>query len=191
MSKELYQHIEKYTDVSAIELEELQQYIELRTYKKKETLLAYGDRCRHNYFVIQGCLQMYYPDDGGRNRTLQFALENWWITDNLAFMKQQATEFTIQAVETSTVLSISFVEQEKLLQKFPQLEKYFRQIYQIGYGAAMKRFKYMFGYSKEERYLHFITQYPEFTQRVPQYLIASFLDLTPEYVSEIRAKNLS
>ena len=71
------------------------------------------------------------------------------------------------------------------------LERYFRTIYQIAYGASLIKVKYLYDLSKEEIYLHFTEHFPDFAQRVPQYLIASFLGLTPEYVSEIRAKNRS
>ncbi len=134
---------------------------------------------------------MFFIDDKGTGRTVQFAIENWWLTDNLAFLNKQKSDFIIQAVEHSKILSISFEQQEKLLNEFPKLEKYFRSIYQIAYGASMFRLKYIFGFSKEERYFHFIEKHPQFAQRVPQYLIASFLGLTPEYVSEIRVKHFS
>lgn len=188
MSEQLYKHISNYVNISEDEFDKIQKYFNHHTYKKKENLITSGDKCAYNYFVIAGCLQLYYMDEKGTNRTVQFALENWWMTDNLAFIKQQKTDFTIQAVETSSVLSISFEQQENLLAHFPQLEKYFRCIYQVAYGASMVRLKYVYGFSKEERYFHFINHFPEFAQRVPQYLMASFLGLTPEYVSEIRAK---
>ena len=71
------------------------------------------------------------------------------------------------------------------------METYFRKVYQIAYGASLVRLKYIFNYSKENIYFHFTENFPEFEQRVPQYLIASFLGLTPEYVSKIRNQKLS
>lgn len=134
---------------------------------------------------------MYFTTEKGTERTVQFALECWWLTDFLAFQNHTSTNFNVQAVEKSQVLSLSNVQQELLLEEFPMLERYFRTIYQIAYGATLVKLKYLYDLSKEEIYLHFIEHFPEFAQRVPQYLIASFLGLTPEYVSEIRAKNRS
>lgn len=191
MSKQLYDHIVGYTAISEVEFESIQSYFQLENYNKKDSLIQIGEKCDRNYFVLRGCLQMFFTDEKGTERTVQFALENWWMTDNLAFLRQEKTEFAIQAVEPTSVLSISFEQQEKLLARFPQMERYFRHIYQIAYGASMVRLKLTHEYSKEERYFNFIKLYPKFAQRVPQYLIASFLDLTPEYVSEIRAKNRS
>ncbi len=134
---------------------------------------------------------MFFINDQGVERTIQFAIENWWITDPLAFLNEETTTFQIQALERTEVLAISKAQQEKLLLEYPQLERYFRTIYQISYGASLRKMKYLYGFSKEEIYFHFVTHFPEFAQRVPQYVIASFLDLTPEYVSEIRRKKRS
>lgn len=191
MSEQLLKHICKYASISDIEFLDIQSYFTEEAFNKKENLIQVGEKCTHNYFVLEGCLQMYSDDEAGVERTVQFALENWWMTDNLAFINQQKSKFCIQAVETSKVLSISFEKQNKLLDKYPQLEKYFRNIYQIAYGAAMGRMKIIFEYSKAERYFQFIGDFPDFAQRVPQYLLASFLGLTPEYVSELRKKNRS
>lgn len=134
---------------------------------------------------------MFFVNEKGVERTVQFAIENWWMADFLAFQNKNQTEFSIQAVEKSQLLCISYEKQEQLLAQFPQLEKYFRIIYQIGYGAALVKMKYLFDLTKEEIYFHFTENFPDFAQRVPQYLIGSFLGLTPEYVSEIRAKKRS
>ncbi len=87
------------------------------------------------------------------------------------------------------MLCISASDQERLLSEFPIMERYFRQIFEMAYGAGIKRMRYQHDLSKEERYFHFVTAFPDFAQKVPQYAIASFLGLTPEYVSEIRKKH--
>ena len=191
MSIKLINHIVQYTSVSENEIDEILSYFKQKRFLKKDNLLISGAKCRFNYFVVEGCIQMCFTDQTGNLKTVQFAIENWWLTDNLAYLKEQNTEFTIQAVENSSVLCIAYDQQEKLLAKFPQLERYFRMMYQISYGASLIRFKLFSGFSKEERYFNFINRFPQFAQRVPQFLIASYLDLTPEYVSQLRAKKLS
>lgn len=153
--------------------------------------MSAGKKCTTNYFVSSGCLHMYFITDKGAENTIQFGIENWWITDSLAFHNQGVTDFYIQAVEKSEILCIDYTKQEELLSRFPELERYFRIIHQIAYGAALMRMKYIFNYSKEDIFFLFRDRYPEFVQRVPQYLIASFLGLTPEYLSEIRKKKRS
>ena len=78
--------------------------------------------------------------------------------------------------------------QEELLQQFPKMERYFRFIYQRAYAASQRRIKFLYEFTREELYHHFNDHYPEFVQRIPQYLIASYLGFTPEYLSEIRSK---
>ena len=121
-------------------------------------------------------------------QTTEFAIENWWITDNIAYERRVPSEFYIQAVENSEVLKIDIFSQERLLEMFPKIERYFRFIYQRAYAASQMRIKYLYDFSKEEIFHHLSKHYPEFVQRIPQYLIASFLGFTPEYLSEIRKK---
>lgn len=184
----LKNHIKNYIPLSEEELSEVLSFFDHQSYKKKETLLFTDKRCDKLFFVAKGCLQLYFIDDLGYKKTTQFALENWWLTDFLAFQNKKKSNFTVETVENSEVLSISFSKYNQLLNKFPLLEKYFRSIYETAYGAALMRFKYINSYSKEEMFFRFREDFPEFVQRVPQYLLASFLGLTPEYLSEIKRK---
>lgn len=191
MSKQFFDHINNYVEVNAMDFQEILSFFSFQNLGKKEIIGEAGHKCNFNHFVVQGCVHMYFIDDKGTHRTVQFSIENWWITDNLAFLNKVTTDFYIQAVEKTQLLSISYENQEQLLSQFPQLEKYFRVIYQTAFGSSILKMKYLYDFSKEEIYFHFTEHFPEFAQRVPQYLIASFLGLTPEYVSEIRSKKRS
>ncbi|MBO0322424.1 Crp/Fnr family transcriptional regulator [Muricauda sp. CAU 1633] len=191
MSEQLFAHINKFVTVSNEDFQRINSFFESQSVSKKQILMEAGSPCDQNYFVLRGCLHMYFTSEKGVERTVQFAIDNWWMTDGLAYLNQTRTDFNIQAVEDTELLSISYEKQEQLLKEFPQLERYFRIMYQIGYGSSIMKMKYLFDFSKEEIYFHFTEHFPEFAQRVPQYLIASFLGLTPEYVSEIRAKKRS
>lgn len=131
---------------------------------------------------------MFFINEKGMEQTIQFAIENWWITDYLAFDRQAKTEFSIQALEPTEVLQIDYQHQERLLSAFPQLERYFRLIYQRVYAALQLRAKYFYDFSREQLYHHFNNSFPGFTQRIPQHLLASYLNMTPEYLSEIKKK---
>lgn len=187
-TKIFYEHITKFINFSQEDFTEIMPYFDVKEVAKKEVLMEAGSLCRSCYFVLNGCLQMYYVNEKGAEKTLQFAIENWWLSDYLAYHHQQKSDFYIQAVEATQVLCLTHENQCKLLTAFPALESYFRNVYQIAYGASVMRIKYLFDYSKEEIFFRFNRQFPEFIQRVPQYMIASYLGLTPEYVSEIRKK---
>ena len=181
-------HIKKFITLPEEAFPGILSYFEEQEVKKKENLLVEGKVCRYHYFVLKGCLRMFFINDKGIEQTTEFAIENWWITDNFAFERQLATPFSIQAVERSKILRIDFASQEKLVVAFPEMERYFRFIYQRAFAASQMRIKYLYDFSKEEMFHNLNDQYPEFVQRIPKYLIASFLGFTPEYLSEIRKK---
>lgn len=184
-------HIDKFAAISGDDFDGIVQFFDTRTVARKENLLEEGQLCRHHYFVLEGLLRKFYINEKGIEQTTEFAIETWWMTDNIAFEHKIPSQFYIQAVEKSRILCITNDNQEKLLKAYPTMERYFRFVYQRAYAAAQMRVKYLFSLSKEEFYLQSISRYPEFAQRIPQYLLASFLGFTPEYLSEIRKKRIS
>ncbi|MEQ9169094.1 MAG: Crp/Fnr family transcriptional regulator [Fulvivirga sp.] len=181
-------HLDKFIDINDDEFKEVSKYFSVIEARKKEKLLAPRQVCKHSYFVLNGCLRKFFITDKGTEQTTEFAIENWWMTDLIAFEHRKPTEFFVQAVEPSEVLSIDNSNYDKLLEEMPKMERYFRFIYQRAFAAYQMRIKFLYGQSREELYLHFSQAYPDFIQRIPQYLIASYLGFTPEYLSEIRAK---
>jgi len=191
MSQIFKAHLDKFITITDEDFALILDYFEVKNFRKKEILLEEGQVCRQNYFVLKGLLRKFFINEKGIEQTTDFALETWWMTDNFSFERKTPADFSIQTVEKSEVLTISSDSQEKLLTDFPIMEKYFRIVYQRAFAANQRRVKYIFTYSKEDFYFSLVKQYPEFVQRVPQYLIASFLGFTPEYLSEIRKKSIS
>jgi CRP-like cAMP-binding protein len=186
----LIQHIRKFVAIDEQDAPTILSFFQSITLPKKENLLREGELCKSNYFVVKGCLRLFFINEKGIEQTTQFAIENWWLTDYMAFQNQQSSGFFVQAVEKTEVLALHFHVEEQLLKQFPQLERYFRLIYQKAYAASQMRMKYIYDFSREELYHHFAEHFPEFIQRIPQYLLASFLGFTPEYLSEIRKKSV-
>ncbi|OBS13681.1 cyclic nucleotide-binding protein [Elizabethkingia miricola] len=184
-------HVDKFIEIDDQEFKKISSFFRVKRFRKKEDLMTAGEICRYHFFVLKGCLRKFYITSKGSEQTTEFAIENWWLTDNMVYEHQLRTDFSIQAVENSEVLVIEHQDQERLLKEYPVMERYFRYVYQRSYAAAQMRVRYIYTFSKEEMYLHFLEQQPQFVQRIPQYLIASFLGLTPEYLSEIRAKKIS
>ncbi|MCU7548250.1 Crp/Fnr family transcriptional regulator [Chitinophagaceae bacterium LB-8] len=191
MAEQFKKHLAKFVKINEVDFPEILNFFQLIHVKKKENLVTEGNICRCQYFVLEGCLRMFFIKENGIEQTTQFAIENWWMTDLFAFENQGPATFNIQAVEKSVVLAIDYLSYEKLLQQFPQMERYFRFVYQRAFASSQIRMKYHYDFSKEEMYLHFRDNFPEFLQRVPQYLLASYLGFTPEYLSEIRNKTRS
>jgi len=170
------------------ELLTLLQYIKPISLKRKAHLISSGEICKSLFFVEKGCLRMYFLNNKAAEQTTQFAIEKWWIADYFSFMDQKPSEYFIQSIEKSEIIAIDNQSFNELVTKLPVMEHYFRIVMQRALAASQQRLKYMYEMSKEEFYQHFATSFPEFNQRVPQYMIASFLGLTPEYVSELRKK---
>jgi CRP/FNR family transcriptional regulator, anaerobic regulatory protein len=187
MERALLNHIAKFVTLDEAENILLLQHLEFLTVKKKALLLEAGQICHSQYFVVRGCCRSYIINDKGGEQTTQFAIENWWITDYLSFDSQKPSIFHIQAVENTDVIAITKHNMEILLAKIPKLERYFRIIMQKAFGASQVRIKYLFTMSAEERYHHINNLFPEFVQRVPQYMLATYLDFSPEFMSKIRA----
>jgi len=187
MHKALLEHIEKIVQLDPAEKDILNSCLNISTIKKKELVLKEGQVCNTLYFIIKGCMRQYIINPKGNEQTLQFGIENWWITDYLSYHSHIPSHFYIQAVEKSEVIALEKPILETILVQIPRLERYFRIVAQKSFGAAQMRIKFLFTMSAEERYHHFNDLYPEFVQRVPQYMLASYLDFSAEFMSKIRA----
>ena len=191
MIEPLLNHCSKFCAINQEKLNLLAPFFEYRIYKKKDILLREGQRCEEKFFIVKGCIHLYYLRQDGVEQTIDFAIENWWISDFMAFQHSSPAKFSIRAVETTEVLCITAERQQQLLTEVPELNAYFHLVFQKAYAAAQMRFRMLYELSKEELYLDFRRNFPAFLQRVPQYLLASFLGFTPEYLSEIRKRFIS
>lgn len=184
----LITHIQKITSNQEIEGEEILSYFDTRSYGKKDMLQEEEKFCASYFFVVKGCLRLFFTGDNGSEQTLQFALENWWMTDLDAFRSGRKSAYAIQALETTEVLAINAKNYALLPEKIPVMEKYFRLVYERAYAASLLRVRMISRMPKEAFYELFETKYPAFMQRIPQKILASFLGFSPEYLSELRKK---
>lgn len=191
MFRNLISHINRFISLEEAEATALfAKYFRVVEFEKKSYLQKEGQVCQTLYFVDSGCLRMFFITDKAAEQIVQFAIERWWLTDYPSLLNQKPSDYYIQAIEKTKVISIEDAQLEQLLNELPQLERYFRIIAQRALAASQVRTKYLYEMSKEEFYLHFCTSFPDFVQRIPQYMVASYLGLTPEYVSELRKKRL-
>ncbi|WP_257669793.1 Crp/Fnr family transcriptional regulator [Parapedobacter tibetensis] len=186
--KNLVRHIQNYVHLTDSDIKRLYEETQVISIKKKEFLLQEGGICQSDYFVSQGCLRMYFIKENGTEQITQFAIENWWMSDYMSLMTQKASPFYLQTIENAKIIRLNASSAERLFEDVPVLERYFRLVRQHAYAASQFRIKFLYDYSREELYRHFSSHFPEFVQRVPQYMLASYLGFTPEYLSEIRKK---
>ena len=155
---------------------------------KKEVLLKEGDVCRNIYFVNSGTLRAYYTDRQDKETTIMFGVADWWITDMYSFLNQVPAIMYIDALENSEVLELSKEDMESLYIDVPKFERFFRIIIQNAYVREQVRVIQNLSMSAEERYEIFLKKYPQIVQRVTLKQIASYLGITPEFLSTIRAR---
>ncbi|MGG5208919.1 Crp/Fnr family transcriptional regulator [Chryseobacterium sp. MIQD13] len=158
--------------------------------EKGDYLLRNGEICRTDNYIVSGTLKAFCINtDSGDEEVLYFSIDDWWATDMESFRKQEPSIYNIQALEKTELLQISFHSFQKMLEQIPALERYFRIILESYLGALQKRIIYNHIYNAEYRYLDFLQTYPEIAVRIPQYLIASYLGISAEFLSRIRKKN--
>lgn len=145
-----------------------------------------GDVSRHMRFIADGCLKCYHIDEDGNEQILQFGIEGWWINDLYSYLTQTPAKYFVQAIEDSCVLQIKRHSLEELYKQIPTIERFFRIKIQNAYVALLDRTIHNMSKPAKQRYLDFRTSYPNIEQRVPQYMVASYLGITPEFLSSIR-----
>ncbi|MEJ5053620.1 Crp/Fnr family transcriptional regulator [Sphingobacterium sp. MYb382] len=187
----ILEHIKKFVTLKQEDEPAILDFFQLEKYAKKENLMEAGSVCKSLFFVLKGCLRLYYISEKGVEQTVQFAMEDWWLSDYYAFERHERSDFYIQAIEETEVLRIDLAQHEQLLGEFPVLERYFRILYQKIQAANQRKGLYQSDFSREEFYAHFHRSFPDFSRRIPQYMLASYLQMTPEYLSEIKRKKRS
>ena len=188
MHSKLTDHIKKFIELTEADEQLINSAVVVKTVKKKAFLLQPDHICKELYFVSTGCLRLYFINKKLNEQITQFAIENWWLTDYAGLDSGSPSFYYIQAIENTEVISITKSKLEELFIKLPKLERYFRIVQQRAFAAAQTRIKYIYGMSDEERYRHFNSLFPAFMQRIPQYMLASYLGFTPQFMSKIRAK---
>lgn len=181
--------LEKHITLTPAEQELLLSFFQVKKLRRRQYLLQAGDVCKYESFVIEGCLRSFYVDDNGDEHTLHFAIEDWWISDLGSFLRQQPAAVHIEALSPVTVLQLDLPALEQLYHRIPAFEKYFRILHQNAYIAQNERILHNISMTGAQRYEAFLKKYPALPQRIPQKYLASYLGITPVFLSQIRAKN--
>lgn len=189
MKKSLIKSISKYIKLSAEEESLIETFWTEKTLEKGDYLLRNGETCRTDNYVIHGTLKAFYINsETGKEEILFFSIENWWATDIESFQKQKPSIYNIQAIEKTTLLQIRYDSFQKMLEQVPKLERFFRIILENYLGSLQRRIILNNVLDAEQRYLDFLENYPKIAEKVPNYLIASYLGITAEFLSRIRKR---
>lgn len=157
-----------------------------KSYDKRDFLAEAGTPCRYQFFILQGACYSYYINDKGDRNAIQFAVENYWITDASSYFRNRPAAFHIAALEPTRALLFSRENFEALCRAHPLMDRYFRILLQNTLASLHHRIAKTTGEDAEHRYREFSDRFPHFLQRIPQYLIASYLGIAPQSLSRIR-----
>ncbi|WP_307266883.1 Crp/Fnr family transcriptional regulator [Chryseobacterium sp. W4I1] len=182
----LIEYFKKYLPLNSEEINLLAERIKPRNIKRRQMILQEGFVCKHYTFVEKGCFKMYGIDEKGTEHNLMFAAENDWVADLGSFYSGKPSKLFIEAIEPSTILQI---EKQDLLYLFvnsPKFDRNFRVIVEEKFIELQNRLLQNFSSNAEQRYGDFLEQYTELASRLPNTQIASYLGITPEFLSKIR-----
>lgn len=186
----LRNNIERTIDQSLTdkEFELFTQFFFAKSFDKKIILAEEGKTCKYVYFILKGSAYSYYINENGEKTVIQFAIENYWITDQYSFFSQKPGIYFIETLEPIDVLVMTRENYDKLCCSSQLFEKFFRVLLQNALIALQYRLAKTNSEEAESRYQEFSTLHPHFVQRIPQYLIASYLGIKPQSLSRIRKK---
>jgi CRP/FNR family transcriptional regulator, anaerobic regulatory protein len=187
-TKPLIDYFEKFLPLNEEEKSFVEEVFKERNIKRRQFILQEGDICVFNSFVVEGCFKMYMVDDNGKEHNLQFAVENWWIGDIGSFHSEEPSKLYIEALENSIILQIKKEDQLKLFVDYPKFNRIFRVFTENALVGVQRRILQNISSTAEERYLDFLKRHPYFFNRISNVQIASYLGVTPEFLSTIRKK---
>ncbi len=184
----LLDYINRVIELTEEEEQKICSLISYRKLLKGQYFLQQGDVCKFSGFVVSGCTKTFFVDEEGQEHIVMFSIEDWWTSDMGSYISQKPADFNVQCLENTTLIQLSYENQEEILREIPKLERFFRLIIERAFVASQKRIVRNLSMSAKDRYLHFRNVYPMIEQRIPQYLIASYLGITKEFLSKIKSQ---
>lgn len=179
-------YISRYVDLTDDEKNHLAGFLKITKIKKRQFIVQPGFICQHKSYVVKGAFRGYLVDKEGKEHTLSFAIEDWWISDYSSLIYQEPATLFVEALEDSILIQIAYEDEQRFLAEIPKLEKFERIITQRSLAFQQKRLLSNFTKTAEERYDEFMSKYAAIAKRVPQYALASYLGFSTEYLSKIR-----
>tara|TARA_R110000868_G_scaffold99653_1_gene274182 strand:+ start:49 stop:630 length:582 start_codon:yes stop_codon:yes gene_type:complete len=186
---QINKNISRYVTFEKEELDIFDSLLENKKVPKKTILLHEGEKCNFEAFVIKGCVRKYYIDSNGIEVILQLAIENAWVSDiSFSIYEDSPSDVFIETLEDCEFFMFNPESKEVLFTKAPRFERAFRILMQRNLAVTQKRLFNAISKTATDKYLEFLDKYPTLSQRVAQHYIASFLGISPEFLSKIRTK---
>ncbi|MBB3701300.1 Crp/Fnr family transcriptional regulator [Flammeovirga yaeyamensis] len=179
----LKQHFLETVEISEEEWEYISQHFTYKRLKKHQFLIQEGSNVPNEFWIVKGLVKSYFMEDSGKEHILQFAFENYWVSDFQAYQNHGISTLNIDCIEDAEFLVMSFEDREKMCEKVPALANFFRIKSTKGYISLQQRVMGLMKDSAEKRYNDLVQKLPDLIQRVPKKYIASYLGVSRETLS--------
>ncbi len=191
MNSKIVDYIERFVKLDEDEAQIIATSFKQVKVKKRQYIIQPNFVAKHRNYVLEGAFRAFVIADEGQDHTINFAVDDWWITDYNSYIFQQPASMFVVALEDSIILQITFEKEQELKQTNHKFETFFRCIAERGLAFQQRRIMSNLTQSAEERYENYVSKYPQIANRVPQYSLASYLGMTTEFLSRIRNKKIT
>jgi CRP-like cAMP-binding protein len=176
------------TPLTGDEIDLIQSFFTAKKFRKRQFFLQEGEVCKFTAFIVKGAMRKYRVDDKGEEHVIRLYIENWWATDRESVMKRAPSSYFIDAWEETDCLITTKADLAYLVDRTPAMTKWIRTLDDNYAIATQRRIEAAISLSAEERYHDLENAYPEFLQRFPQHIIASYLGINRETLSRVRGR---
>lgn len=188
MQEELVRYIKEIITVTDEELEKILSYFEPLDVEKNELLVIRGQTSQRTFFVGKGCLRIFFITEDGQEATRYIAFENNFATALCSFISNEPSLEFIQALEPTTLLYISHKDFYHLLETIPAWEKFYRHYLENAYVNNTNRLMSFLTLDATERYKLLLDTHPKIVQRLPNKVVATYLNISQETLSRLKSK---
>ena len=186
--KNLLDHIARYVYLSDDEINDFTSILKTTRVKKRQFIVQPGFVSNYRNYILEGAVRVYYLDELGKEHTVIIAIEDWFFTDFYSYINRTPAEYYAEALEDSIIIQMKYEDVEEICSKSLALCQYFRLFTERSMAHSYKRTISNISKTSEERYWEYVDKYPQIANRVPQYVLASYLGISPESISRIRSK---
>ena len=192
MHEQLLNYIQNYstTPLTADDVRMIEDAWILKRFRKRQYLLQEGEVCKYLAFILKGAMRLYSVDEKGTEHIVYLSIENWWAGDRESYIMLTPSPYFIDAWEDTEALLITRADSIKLLDSIPALKEASKKMDEKNSFALLNRVNNNISLSAEQRYAELAKKYPEFLQRFPQHIIASYLGITKETLSRVRKRTV-
>ena len=184
----LLENIGRYVALTDEEVGQLTSIITTSQIRKRQYIDQPGYTSQYRNYIVKGAFRSFFVDENGKEHTIQIAVDDWFVSDFYSYITQTPATLFVEALEDSVILRMKYTDIEPLCGTIHALSEYFRISTERAFAFSRMRALSNLSKSAEERFLEFTDRYPGIVQRVPQKVIASYLGISPEFLSKIRAQ---